>query len=289
MRLSSSFMFSKMWFFCFFSRHQWSCFIPQQETTSLVRKPLWGSWTRSAGPCLRKFKVKRDKASDRTGLSDVRPWKHTSHSICSFINLSHGPWPTNPGGGWHSRPRGVKNTSSGSRARPRVWGRGLRWWHGRRRLCMCVCVHARVWVGVYSLYVCKRLQLHDSARLFRGLRCRWASCLVNWLLFWGSCRRHRCLPGRDEAFRNLFSSQTGGGGEGASGDTWHASSQRVWLASEDLTATRHKQKPARKTCIRFCFFFFFRLRGMKRGIISFNSWLQPDRDHKQNPLWLLAW
>lgn len=90
-------------------------------------------------PCLRKFKVKRDKESDQTGLSDVQLWKHTSHRICSFINLSHGPWPTNPGGGWHSRARGVKNTSSGSRARARVWGRGLRWWHGWRRLCVCAC------------------------------------------------------------------------------------------------------------------------------------------------------
>lgn len=203
-------------------------------------------------PCRRKFKVKRDKESDRTGLSDVQLWKHTSHSICSFINLSHGPWSTNPGGGWHSRARGVKNTSSGSCARARVWGRGLRWWHGWRRPCACVrvCDWART-----RLYVCKRLQLHDSARLFWGLQCRRASCLVNWLLFWGSCRRHRCLPGRDEAFRNLFNSQAGEGVEGASGDTWHASSQCVWLASEDLTATRHKQKPARKTCFRFLFFF----------------------------------
>lgn len=162
-------------------------------------------------PCLRKFKVKRDKESDQTGVSDVQLWKHTSHSICSFINLSHGPWPTNPGGGWHSRARGVKNTSSGSRARARVWGWGLWRWHGWRRLCM------RVWVSVYALYVCKRLQLHDSARLFRGLRCRRASCLVNWLLFWGSCRRHRCLPGRDEAFRNLFNSQAGEGVKGHRG------------------------------------------------------------------------
>lgn len=77
----------------------------------------------------------------------------------------------------------------------------------------------------------------------------------------------------------------GRGGEGASGDTWHASSQCVRLASEDLTATWLKQKPARKTCFRF---FFFSLQGLKRGIISFNSWLQPDRDHKRNPSRLLA-
>lgn len=197
-------------------------------------------------PCLRKFKVKKDKESDQTGLSDVQLWKHTSHRICSFINLSHGPWPTNPGGGWHSRARGVKNTSSGSRARARVWGRGLRWWHGWRRLCVCACVSECVRAVCVQTPAAswQRSAIPRAAVSSSQLSCQLTAILR--LL-----QTAPLSPWERWGLQKSLQFSGRGGGEGASGDTWHASSQCVWLVSEDLTATWHKQKPARKTCFRF--------------------------------------
>lgn len=162
-------------------------------------------------PCLWKFKVKRDKESDRTGLSDG----NTPHAVSALSST----YPTAPGqlilveGGIPGQ-EGLRILPAAPVLGPES-GAGVSDGGMAGEDCLCVCV--RVWVSVYAPHVCKRLQLHDSARLFRGLRCRRASCLVNWLLFWGSCRRHRCLPGRDEDFRNLFNSQAGEGAKGHRG------------------------------------------------------------------------
>lgn len=99
----------------------------------------------------------------------------------------------------------------------------------------CVCV--------YTAYVCKRLQLHDSARLFRGCGVVEPAVLSIDCYFESPADGTAVSP-RDEAFRNLCHSQAGGA-EGASGDTWHASSHCICLASEGLTATWHKQNRRR--------------------------------------------
>lgn len=131
--------------------------------------------------------------------------KHTYYCICSCVNQPHGLWPTNLGGGWHSRAGGVKNTSSGSRAWAGVWGRGLRGWHGWRRLRVCVC----------TVYMCKRLQLHDSARLFQGGGVV-KPAVLSIDCYFESPADGTAVSLRDKAFRHLCHSQARGG---ALGDT----------------------------------------------------------------------
>lgn len=65
----------------------------------------------------------------------------------------------------------------------------------------CVCV--------YTVYVCKRLQLHDSARLFRGCGVVEPAVLSIDCYFESPADGTAVSP-RDEAFRNLCHSQAGG-------------------------------------------------------------------------------
>lgn len=72
----------------------------------------------------------------------------------------------------------------------RVCGRGG--FGGYKGDVMFLRVRGWRWLCVYSVYA----QQSDASGLYSAiprLKCCHGSCLVNWLLFWAPCRRHRCL------------------------------------------------------------------------------------------------
>lgn len=94
------------------------------------------------------------------------------------------------------------------------------------------------------------------------LWCRRASCLVNWLLFWVSCRRHRCLSERRGLQKSLpFSGW--GGWRGIGGYlACFFSLYMISFRGSDGNMAQTEQKETRLV--------LFKLEGIKRDIMWFN-------------------